>query len=271
MGIFGIKNPIPTPASIISTVKNIVTPVVPKTPVTPVAARQIPAVKTPITPTVVPSVKSPTSAISVGSGPSLPQSGGSILTPSYMQQIMNKYPGYMADPAQIQAAMKSMLPAYQARLGGFDSATAQAMRNKGQQQIQSQYGNALRAAMNQAGQQGIRGPASVAMQQDIRNQMGQATAGFERDLNIANWDAGRQALSDYYGAATGQGALDIGTLTALQQLQNAQTGATNYQQGLNGMTSGSSGSGFGGIWNEINPLTARLSPLAYIPGIGSRA
>jgi hypothetical protein len=137
--------------------------------------------------------------------------------------------------------MQSMLPAYQARLGGFDSATAQAMRNKGMSQIQAQYGAGLRAAMNQAGQQGIRGPASVAMQQDIRNQMGQATAGFERDLNIANWDAGRQALADYYGAATGERAMDLGSLAGLQQLKNYQQAGNAYQQGLQGMNTGSGG------------------------------
>jgi hypothetical protein len=104
------------------------------------------------------------------------------------------------------------------------------------------------------------------MQQDIRNQMGQATAGFERDLNIANWDAGRQALSDYYGAATGQGALDIGTLTALQQLQNAQTGATNYQQGIQNMSNPQGGYS-GGV--PFSPAVSSVWPswLPKPPGV----
>lgn len=183
--------------------------------------------------------------------------------PSTMDQI-NTQNSYW------QNELKKLLPMYQERLGGFDSATAQAMRNRGTQQIQSQYGAGLRAAMNQAGNQGIRGPAAVAMQQDIRNQMGQATAGFERDLNIANWDAGRQALADYYGTNAGIAGIDIGSLAAMQQLQNAQTGSTNYQRGINSMSSGS-GFSSGGLWNQVNPLTSPYSPVAYIPGVGSRA
>lgn len=179
--------------------------------------------------------------------------------PSYMDQILQQN-------KQWQTTLGETLPWYKERLGGFDSATAQAMRNKGTQQIQSQYGAGLRAAMNQAGAQGIRGPAAVAMQQDIRNQMGQATAGFERDLNIANWDAGRQALADYYGAASGLGQLDVGTLTALQQLQNAQTGSSNYYKGLQGMNSPSGGYG-GGL--PFQPLISSVTP-SWLPLPGGR-
>jgi arginyl-tRNA--protein-N-Asp/Glu arginylyltransferase len=137
----------------------------------------------------------------------------------------------MADPAQIQAAAKSVMPMYQARLGGLQGSTMDAMRLNAQQDIQSQYGNALRAATQQAGSQGIRGPAAVAMQQDIRNQMGQAQAKYSRDLTVADWDAQRQALADYYGIYQQQAGTGIGTLSALQQLLIAQQ-AQQQQAGI---------------------------------------
>lgn len=191
----------------------------------------------------------------------------SVLTPAVQAPAA---PGYMGQintqNSYWQNELKKLLPMYQERLGGFDSATAQAMRNRGTQQIQSQYGAGLRAAMNQAGNQGIRGPAAVAMQQDIRNQMGQATAGFERDLNIANWDAGRQALADYYGTNAGIAGIDIGSLSAMQQLQNAQTGSTNYQRGINSMSSGSGGYS-GGL--PFQPLISSVTP-SWLPLPGVR-
>lgn len=150
---------------------------------------------------------------------------------NYVPQIEKQSTEWMADPAQIQAAAKSMMPMYQARLGGLQGSTMDAMRLNAQQDIQSQYGNALRAATQQAGTQGIRGPAAVAMQQDIRNQMGQAQAKYSRDLTVADWDAKRQALADYYGIYQQQAGTGIGTLSALQQLLIAQQ-AQQQQAGI---------------------------------------
>lgn len=146
------------------------------------------------------------------------------VAPDYMQQIAQRGEMYRAPDQQIQAAAQQIMPMYQARLSGLQGPTMDAMRLNAQQDIQAQYGNALRSAMQQAGNQGIRGPAAVAMQQDIRNQMGQAQAKYSRDMTIADWDAKTKALADYYGAYQQQAGLGIGTPAALQQLQNVQTG-----------------------------------------------
>jgi hypothetical protein len=143
-------------------------------------------------------------------------------------------PSFASDQ-QIQQAAQSMLPSYQARLGGLMGPTEQAMRLKGQQAIQSQYGNALRSAMSGGAAQGMRGAAAQALGQDIRNQMGQAEANLSRDLVIADWDAKRQALADYYSAATGERAGVLGTQAGIEQLANTSRGFDQYQQYLRGM------------------------------------
>lgn len=148
--------------------------------------------------------------------------------PSYMPQLEQMTNMYRAPDTHIQQAAQGLLPAYQSRLGGLQGPTMNAMRLNAQQDIQSQYGNALRAAGQQAGTQGIRGPAAVAMQQDIRNQMGQAQAKYSRDLTIADWDAQRQAMADYYGNYYQQAGLGIGSLSALEQMRILQ--AAQQQQ-----------------------------------------
>jgi hypothetical protein len=153
---------------------------------------------------------------------------------SEIDQIRNNYPNWMADSSQIQSAAKSLMPMYQARLGGIQGSSMDAMRLNAQQDIQSQYGNALRSATQQAGAQGIRGPAAVAMQQDIRNQMGQAQAKYSRDLTVADWDAQRQALADYYGLYQQQAGLGIGTMSGLAQLLIAQQAGQQQDSILRG-------------------------------------
>lgn len=153
----------------------------------------------------------------------------------YYKQFEKDWESYTAPKQQIQQAASQIMPMYQARLGGLQGPVAEAMRNRGQEQIQSQYGTALRSAANQAAAQGLRGPAAIAMQQDIRDQMGRATAGYQRDLTIADWDAKRQALADYYQTMGGERGILIGTPLAMQQLQNIQKGFNQYQNSLAGM------------------------------------
>jgi hypothetical protein len=173
--------------------------------------------------------------------------------PDLMRQIYERSEAFRAPDAQITQAAQSLMPMYQSRLSGLEGPTANAMRLSGQQAIQQQYGNALRSAMSQAGAQGIRGPAAMAMQGDIRNQMGLAQGKFERDLMVADWEAKRQALGDYANIYRQQAGLGIGTPTALQQLQNTQAGFDAYNNALGGMYSNAAqrGPGFAGVLNPI--------------------
>jgi hypothetical protein len=150
----------------------------------------------------------------------------------YMAQIKALYQNLYANQGQMTTAAQSILPSLQARLGGFDSATGQAMRLQGNRAIQSQYGTALRAATSRAGAQGVRGPAAIAMQQDIRNQMGQATANFNTDLTAKNWDAQTQALQNYYQGLQNERGGVLGTLGGLQQQVNTETGFNQYDAAL---------------------------------------
>lgn len=146
-----------------------------------------------------------------------------------------KWRDMFANQGQIGQAVNQLLPAYQARTSGIMGPTEQAMRLKGQQAIQSQYGNALRSAMSQGAAQGMRGAAAQALQQDVRNQMGQAEANLSRDLIIADWDAKRQALADLGGFATSERAGILGTQAGIEQLANTNRGFDQSSSILKGM------------------------------------
>ncbi len=192
----------------------------------------------------------------------------------YDQFMQGGYKNWMAPEADIQKAFQQMLPMYQARLGGLQGPVAEAMRNRGLETIQNQYGSALRSAMNQAAAQGVRGPAAVAMQQDIRDQMGRATAGFQRDLTIADWDAKRQALADYYGFAGGERGTAIGTIMGGQQLDNIAKGYAAQQAGFNQMQQMNQGTGpqlpYPGFlpqaFNPNNIISGKSNPLTSWAG-----
>lgn len=169
---------------------------------------------------------------------------------------------FVSSDPQLQAAAQQIMPMYQARLGGLQGPVAEAMRTRGMEQIQSQYGTALRSAMNQAGAQGIRGPAAIAMQQDIRDQMGRATAGYQRDLTIADWDAKRQALADYYNTMQGERGIRMGTPLAQQQLANTQQGFSAYDKSLKGMSGG--GGSSGGAPKKTQGLSREQQSLAQM-------
>lgn len=152
--------------------------------------------------------------------------------PSWMQQLADKF---TSPESQLTGAAQKIMPMYQSRLGGLEGPTEQAMRIRGQQAIQSQYGNALRSAMSQGAAQGMRGAAAQAMQTDIRNQMGQAESNLARDLTIADWDAKRQALMDFYNTLATERGVRVGTEITGRQMGNVSTGYNQYQSGLRSM------------------------------------
>lgn len=163
----------------------------------------------------------------------------------------NTWKKMFTNQGQVGQSINQLLPAYQARTSGIMGETEQAMRLKGQQAIQSQYGNALRSAMSQGAAQGMRGAAAQAMQQDIRNQMGQAESNLARDLTIADWDAKRQALSDLAGFTTSERAGILGTQAGIEQLDNVKRGFDQYTAGLNKMGQGGNDPGF--LYRLANP------------------
>lgn len=182
---------------------------------------------------------------------------------NYIDQMNKLWPDLYAQNEQLKQAASQVLPMYQARLGGLTGPAAEAMRNQSQQAIQAQYGNSLRAAQNMAATQGIRGAAAYAMQNDIRNQMGQATANYNRDLTIANWDAQQKALNDYYGAlGTERGGI-LGTLAGMQSLQNTQSYGSQYLNALKNMQSANNQSG--GSIPYPNWLPQPLNPNNFNP------
>lgn len=152
---------------------------------------------------------------------------------NYMSEMERLYPDFYASNEQVRQAAGQLLPMYQARLGGFDSATGQAMRLQGDRAIQAQYGNALNAAVNRASAGGVRGAAGAAMQNDVRNQMGQATANFNTDLTAKNWDAQTQALNNYSDIVNLNRGGILGSLAGLQQQTNIDKG---YEQQLAALT-----------------------------------
>ena len=189
-------------------------------------------------------------------------------TTNYMPQIEQMGKDYSAPGSQVKDWAKSIMPAYQARLSGLNGPTSAAMRNNASFDIQSQYGNALRAAQQTAGNQGIRGPAAVAMQGDIRGQMGMAQAKFNRDLTVADWDIKRQALQDYYSVGATERGVQIGNLAALQGLRNVNTGFDKYGNALGGMYTDANkrGGGYGQGFNAaLQPHTMLGLPSA--PGM----
>jgi hypothetical protein len=106
--------------------------------------------------------------------------------------------------------------------------------------------------MSQGAAQGMRGAAGVAMQNDIRNQMGQAQANMSRDLVISDWDAKRQALADLAGFTTGERGGILGTHAGIEQLANTNRGFDQYGRALGGMGQGGGGNMVNAI---LNPQT----------------
>jgi hypothetical protein len=119
------------------------------------------------------------------------------------------------------------------------------------------------------------------MQQDIRNQMGQATANFNTDLTAKNWDAQTQALQNYYQGLQNERGGVVGTLGGLQQQVNTETGFNQYDAALKAQlantqkTNGLFGQ-TGGLMNTlVSPQTiaglpatpSYLNPMSWLGGV----
>jgi hypothetical protein len=174
----------------------------------------------------------------------IPAPGQTQITPQDELSRMTK--AFTAPESQITQAAQTILPEWQKRLQGLFGPASDAMRLNAQQDIQAQYGNALRGAMQTAGNQGIRGPAAAAMQQDIRNQMGMAQAKFNRDLTVADYQAQLQGLQGYEGAYGRQAANALSLPVMQQQQRNIEAGYGTSDEILGRLLAGQN-SGSGGL------------------------
>ena len=180
---------------------------------------------------------------------------------TYEQQIQTMGNAFRAPDAQIAGAAQQIIPEWQRRLQGLFGPASEAMRLNAQQDIQGQYGNALRGAMQTAGNQGIRGPAAAAMQSDIRNQMGQAQAKYSRDLTAADWQAQLQGLQGLQGAQGQQAGLAMSIPVYGQQQQNTMAGYGQAGTILQQMLSGQQNQG--GTLQQLNQMGSQLPYYNY--------
>lgn len=105
------------------------------------------------------------------------------------------------------AEMADIIARKKAGLEGFSSEEAQALRERGGQEITRSTQTALRQLRGLQGASGVRGASAVAGQAGILQAGQAAKANVERDLFIQNINQKRQALGDLESSVSGQEAL----------------------------------------------------------------